>query len=218
MIKYIRTFFSNKKFTYRYVSLFAVWDNRTTFTSTSALRKGSVCVNSHIGRYSSVASYSKLINTTTGNFTVIARESRVGLGPHPMNLLTPHSIFYKNKPWGFHPDWVAPVQFEEEKRIIIGSDVWIGSRAIVMDGVTIGDGAIVAAGSVVTKDVPPFAIVGGAPAKLIRYRFSNEMIKRLLEIKWWNLPDEKISEVIGLFHIKNLSIEDVNKFFPKNTE
>ena len=84
-----------------------------------------------------------------------------------------------------------------------------------MDGVSIGDGAIVAAGSVVVKDVPPYAIVGGAPAKVIKYRFPEEMIERLLEIKWWNLPDEELTKVVELFHIKNLTLEDLDKFFAK---
>ena len=213
MFNYIFQLLSYKKFTYRYVSIFSMWDKNSTFEKTSALRKFSICHNSKIGKYSSVSSYTKLINVSLGNFTVIARESRIGLGPHPTNLLTTHSIFYKNKPWGFHPEWVQKADFDENKRTIVGNDVWIGSRSIVMDGVHIGDGAIVAAGSVVTKDVPPYAIVGGAPAKIIKYRFSEEMIKRLLEIKWWNLPDEKITEVINLFHIKNPSLEDLNKYF-----
>lgn len=215
MSSYIINYFSIKKLTHRYVSFLARWSGNTTFDKTSALRKFSVCVNSHIGRYSSVATDTKLINATLGNFTVIARESRIGLGPHPTNYLTPHSIFYKNNPWGFHPDWVAKINFSDKKPITIGNDVWIGSRSIVMDGVTIGDGAIVAAGSVVTKDVPPYAIVGGVPAKIIKYRFSDDIIKRLLEVKWWNLSDEKISEIIDLFHIENPTIEDLNKFFPK---
>ena len=85
---------------------------------------------------------------------------------------------------------------------------------MIMDGVTISDGAIVATGAVVTKDVPPYAIVGGVPAKVIKYKFSPEIIARLEEIKWWDLPDEKITEVIDLFHIKNPTLEDINKYFP----
>lgn len=84
-----------------------------------------------------------------------------------------------------------------------------------MDGVNIGDGAIVASGTVVTKDVPPYAIVGGVPAKIIKYRYSKEMIERLLEIQWWNLPDAEIARCIDLFHIPNPTVDDVNKFFPK---
>ena len=93
--------------------------------------------------------------------------------------------------------------------------MWIGAKSIVMDGVTIGDGAIVAAGSVVTKDVPPYAIVGGAPARVIKYRFPQEMIVRLLEIKWWNLPDEDITKALALFHKPNPTLDDINKFFPQ---
>lgn len=210
---YIKSFFSLKKLTYKYISFLAVWDNNTTFDETSALRKFSSCINCKIGRYSSVASNTKLFNVTVGNFSVIARDSKVGLGAHPTNYLTAHSIFYKNKPWGFHPEWVGNISFDENRPIKIGNDVWIGSSSLVMDGVTIGDGAIVAAGSVVTKDVPPYAIVGGAPAKLIRYRFSPEVIKRLQEIEWWNLSDIEITKRIDLFHKENISIEDINIYF-----
>jgi len=74
----------------------------------------------------------------------------------------------------------------------IGNDVWIGRRAIVMPGVRIGDGAVVGAGAIVTKDVAPYAIVGGNPAKLIRYRFDPNQIESLLAIRWWDWSDEKI--------------------------
>lgn len=74
----------------------------------------------------------------------------------------------------------------------IGNDVWIGQNAVIMDGVKIGDGAIVAAGAVVTKDVAPYAIVGGVPAKLIKYRFDEATIKDLLRLKWWELSDKEI--------------------------
>ena len=97
------------------------------------------------------------------------------------------------------------------KPIHIGNDVWIGARSIIMDGVSIGDGAIVAAGSVVTKDVPPYAVVGGSPAKIIKYKFSQDIIDRLEEIQWWNLPDEEITKVVDLFHVKNPSLEEIAK-------
>ncbi|RUX91838.1 CatB-related O-acetyltransferase [Mesorhizobium sp. M7D.F.Ca.US.004.03.1.1] len=74
----------------------------------------------------------------------------------------------------------------------IGNDVWIGRRAIIMPGITIGDGAVVGAGSIVTKDVAPYAIVAGNPAKLIRNRFTDDQIARLLAIRWWEWSDEKI--------------------------
>lgn len=211
---YISSFFSLKKLTHKYVSFTAIWDSKTKFCKTSALGGSSRCFNVTLGKYSSIRDRSKAMNCEIGNYSVIAKECEIGLGVHPTNYLTCHSIFYKNSPWGFHPEWVEPI--EGVVRIShIGNDVWIGAKSIVMDGVSIGDGAIVAAGSVVTKDVPPFAVVGGVPAKVIKYRFPQEVIDRLEEIQWWNLPDEKITEVVDLFHIKNPSLEDINSFFPE---
>lgn len=81
----------------------------------------------------------------------------------------------------------------------IGNDCWIGSYAIIMGGVTIGDGAVVASGAIVTKDVPPFAIVGGIPAKVIRYRYAQDTINSLMQIKWWNRDLQWIKDNAGLF-------------------
>lgn len=86
------------------------------------------------------------------------------------------------------------------KSVIIGNDVWIGNDVIIKGGVTVGDGAIVAMGSVVTKDVPPYAIVGGVPAKIIKYRFSEYQINKLLEYKWWNKEDEWLKANYKQFH------------------
>lgn len=80
--------------------------------------------------------------------------------------------------------------------VVIGNDVWIGSNATIMSGVTVGDGAVIAANSTVTKDVPPYAIVGGNPAKIIRKRFTDSQIERLLKLAWWNLPEHQINQLI----------------------
>lgn len=89
--------------------------------------------------------------------------------------------------------------------IVIGNDVWIGYEAVVMAGVTIGDGAIIGARAVVTKDVPPYTIVGGVPARKIRRRFSDDVIARLLELKWWDWPAERIQR-----NIKNIQSGRLN--------
>lgn len=90
--------------------------------------------------------------------------------------------------------------------IVVGNDVWIGYEAVILAGVTIGDGAIVGARAVVTKDVPPYTIVGGIPAKPIRKRFSNETIHALLKMQWWNWPEEKIRKNIPAIKSGNLGL------------
>jgi len=84
--------------------------------------------------------------------------------------------------------------YEEKRRIIIGNDVWIGCRVFIRDGVKIGHGAIIGAGAVVVSDVPAYAVVGGVPAKIIRYRFSPDIIRSLIDIEWWNWSDERLRD------------------------
>lgn len=101
----------------------------------------------------------------------------------------------------FFDEWDLDVEditsaWDRKGDIIIGNDVWIGYEAVIMSGVTIGDGAIIGARSVVTKDIPPYTIVGGVPARQIRRRFSEETIAALLELKWWDWPREKIARKI----------------------
>lgn len=97
------------------------------------------------------------------------------------------------------------------KKAILGNDVLIGSHALVLGGVSIGNGAVVAAGAVVTKDVPPYAVVGGVPAKVIKYRFSQEIIDKLQEMQWWDWPEEKLRANIGLFQSYGMDAEGLNK-------
>jgi virginiamycin A acetyltransferase len=97
------------------------------------------------------------------------------------------------------------------KDTVIGNDVWIGHGVTILTGVTIGDGAVIAANSNVTKDVEPYSIVGGNPAKFIKKRFTDEQISNLLDIKWWNLDDNKISEILP--HICSDNIDEFIKLF-----
>ena len=213
---YLGSIFSLKKIKYKHVSMFSLWDNSSKFTPFTHILSGAKLYDVQVGKYSRIGVNCQVSSATIGNFTAIGKDTVITVGQHPTNYLTSHSIFYEKGNWGWHDDWIAPIDFQSDKRVTIGNDVWIGRQCIILDGVTIGDGAIVATGAVVTKDVPPFAIVGGVPAKVLKYKFSQEIIDRLEEIQWWNLPDEKITEVIDLFHTKNPSLDDINRYFPDN--
>ncbi len=104
--------------------------------------------------------------------------------------------------------------FERTGNTVIGNDVWIGSEAMIMSGITIGDGAIIAARAVVTKDVAPYTVVGGNPCTYIKSRFEKEEIKQLLTMKWWNWKEEKVKEVMPL--ICNTEIKDLWKYWCEN--
>lgn len=131
-----------------------------------------------------------------GKFCSIARQVVIGPGDHDLAGVTTH-------PFRLSPDYGGLVEtgtaLEQKDPPVIGNDVWIGINAIVMRGVTIGDGAIVAANSVVTRDVPPYAIVGGVPAKFIRHRFPPEIVADLQKIRWWDWPESKLKQCIPDF-------------------
>lgn len=158
-----------------------------------------------LGVHTYVASNTSLEHISIGKFCSIGPGVKNHLGNHPSRVfVSSHPAFYSpNSPTGA---FVEHGHFDEfGKNVEIGNDVWIGAESLLMDGVAIGNGAIVAARSVVTKHVPPYAIVGGIPAKLIRYRFDEEEIELLEESRWWNRDLSWIKKHISLFH-------DVKKF------
>jgi acetyltransferase-like isoleucine patch superfamily enzyme len=113
---------------------------------------------------------------------------------------------------GTKSSWVQKDIPQTPVSVKIGNDVWIGYRAIIPVNVTIGDGAVIAAGAVVTKDVPPYAVVGGVPAKVIKYRFSPEVIERLMELRYWEMPDEEVKKNLDLFQKQGISVEDLDNW------
>lgn len=133
-----------------------------------------------IGKFCSIACGAKFI-FNSANHTL----SSISTYPFP--------IFFEE--WGLNIKDVAAA-WDNKGDIIIGNDVWIGYEAVIMAGVTVGDGAIIGTRAVVTKDVPPYTIVGGVPAKPIRKRFDNEALDELLKIRWWDWPEEKIAKNI----------------------
>ena len=154
--------------------------------------------HSSLGDYSYVGKHSSLVYAEVGKFCSIASGTLIGMGTHTLNQLSTSSVFTESKN-GTGQKWVARTKVEPFRKVKVGNDVWIGTRAMVMGGVTIGDGVVVGAGAVVTKDIPPYAIVGGVPARIIRYRLPERIVDEVLKHEWWNLPDEWLKENIQLF-------------------
>ena len=152
-----------------------------------------------IGAFSYINNGTTLFYTTrVGRYCSIGKKCEIGAVDHPIDWLSSSSIQYNiAEHFEYTPycDGFAQKPFETPEGAVIGNDVWIGSLVFVKAGVTIGDGAIVAAGSVVTKDVPPYAIVGGVPAKVIRYRFDPQQIEKLLALAWWEYELDRLNGI-----------------------
>jgi acetyltransferase-like isoleucine patch superfamily enzyme len=150
---------------------------------------------SNVGRYSYISDRSLVIECDIGAFCSIASDCYLGMPVHSTEKLGTHPIFFSNFVPAGKAIYKKPL-IEEFPRTKIGNDVWIGAKAMIRGGVEISDGAIIAAGAVVTKNVNPYEIVGGVPAKVIRKRFSDDKIINLLAEQWWNLPIEQIEKRI----------------------
>lgn len=164
------------------------------------LEYGSHIQASKIGRYTYINKYCLIDKSTLsiGSFCSIAYGAKIGLGRHPVEWVSTHAFAYDKK-YGF-VDRSIDFSGNPAGRTVIGNDVWIGANAIVLAGVTVGDGAVIGANSLVTKDVEPYAIVYGSPAGFRRYRFEEETRKNLIVLKWWDKPDEWIRKNIRKFN------------------
>ena len=163
----------------------------------SAILSGSRFYNSSIGDYSYLSRNCFVNNTAIGKFCSISENCNIGFNAHPLDWISTSPVFQVGvntlkKNFSSHP-------FKPNRHTIIQNDVWIGLNAIIADGVIVGNGAVIAAGSVVTKDVPPYAIVGGVPAKIIRYRFPEEMRNAILQSHWWDWDEEKLLRHAAFF-------------------
>lgn len=158
---------------------------------TAKINSGATIVNSSIGRYTYTCYDDEIVNCEIGQFCSISDEVVIGGAEHPMSWVSTSPVFQNVKHSGPKRKF-SEFDFEGIKRTVIGNDVWIGRRAIIKAGVTVGDGAVIGSGSVVTKAIPPYAIVGGVPAKILKYRFDDETIKELLQSEWWNLSEEEL--------------------------
>lgn len=168
----------------------AIIDRGCCFTDDSQIGEYSRlfpnCIVNHssIGSYTYIGRDSLIQNTKIGNYCSISHEVICGLGRHPLDLFSTSPVFYrKNNPLSLQVV-DKDMKFEEYLPVNIGHDVWIGARAIIMDGVNVGNGVVIAAGAVVTKDVPDYAVVGGVPAKIIKYRSERDCVIKQ-QTEWW---------------------------------
>ena len=159
---------------------------------TARIGTGSNCIAVKVGRYSYMGKNTSAANARIGAFCSIASYCAIGGGAHPLDMISTSPVFCEGRNvFGRH---FGNIPVEINKPVVIGNDVWIGEGVFIADGLTIGDGAVIGAHSVVTHDVPTYAVVAGAPARILRFRFSEEEIKKLLDIKWWDWPEEKLKE------------------------
>lgn len=155
--------------------------------------------NSSIGDYTYISKNSQIRNTDIGKFCSIGPNLFCGWGIHPIDGLSTAPMFYSlEKQNGMTLSKQNKV--DERKRIVIGNDVFIGVNVTILDGVTIGDGAVIGAGAVVSKDIPPYTVAVGSPIRIIKYRFSEESISKLLKIKWWDFPKSELAKVEQYFY------------------
>jgi acetyltransferase-like isoleucine patch superfamily enzyme len=158
------------------------------------LGKVSVGPGVRIGKYSYVNSGMLWGNISIGRFCSIGDNVIIAPVEHPATYFSTYDDFYKNT--GYYRRDLP------QRRTIIGNDVWIGANVLVKRGVRVEDGAVIAAGAVVVKDVPAYSVVGGAPANVIKYRFDEDQIRKLVQLKWWNLSEDVL---------KNLPFDDVEE-------
>lgn len=191
--KTIKLFILKKKFPCSVLHANVEMDKLSHLSKDSVIFQNVSLVDSKVGLRSYIQKNSSIAYTDIGNYCSIAGDVRTGLANHPLHMVSASPVFYDDsQPL---PKFFVSNKSEESiiPRTSIGSDVWIGQSAIIKSGVNIGVGAVIAAGAVVVKDVQPYSIVGGCPAKHIKWRFGESVRNRLLQTEWWLLPDDVLA-------------------------
>jgi len=211
LIKTILKFKSNKLTLGKKVVL----NRHNIFHGNNYIGDGCKLGSSEVGFATYIAADCEIHHASIGKYCAIGNNVQICLGKHPTHYVSIHPAFYSlKKQSGF--TFTNKQLFEEhdfidkEKKFVvsIGNDVWIGNNVMIMDGVTVGDGAVIGSGAIVTKNVPAYSIVLGQPATVLKYRFSKEIISKLLEIKWWDWKPDFLEKNSDQF----IDVNDLIKF------
>jgi acetyltransferase-like isoleucine patch superfamily enzyme len=190
-------------------------DYSCSFSEENILYDGAFLSHVSLGRFTYIAPRARAGHATIGNFCSIAPEVIIGGGKHPTNFLSTHPAFYSktrsNGSVRTGSITFNTTDFDELPATKIGHDVWIGTRAIILDGTSVGNGAIIAANAVVTKNVDAYTVVAGIPARPLRKRFSDEVISRLESWSWWDLPISILYKISPFFNKVTWELDDLNQ-------
>lgn len=172
----------------------------STLGAWTAVGARTTVAESTMADYSYVVNDASIIYAQIGRFCSIAAHTRLNPGNHPLQKAALHHFSYRTRSYDLgEEDDAEFFAWRRSKQVTLGNDVWIGHGAVVLPGVTIGTGAAVGASAVVSRDVPPFAVVSGFPAKRLYWRFEEKVREGLLQIAWWDWPREKLREAMGDF-------------------
>lgn len=208
LIEYIRLIGNKIQYPGRDIHTPFIYGNIHLGKNVSIGRNVYIYDGTSVGDHSYIHNGTMVVSAKIGKYCSIAYNNQIGMWEHPTNFISssPKTYSYGNV-FGFDNIWEHP------KMAVIGNDVWIGSNVTVLRGVNIGDGAVIGSGAVVTKDIPDYAIAVGVPAKVIKYRFDQEIIEVMKKIKWWDMEEYQLKEFAYFFKQGSNGPKEMMKYF-----